>query len=57
MRLFTSVHLLVNGGFFLYNFTMKGVKNMEGYDNDSLLLMLDDDLFPVDEESKGESEK
>lgn len=30
---------------------------MEGYDNDSLLLMLDDDLFPVDEESKGESDK
>ena len=47
----------MNGGFFLYNFTMKGVKNMEGYDNDSLLLMLDDDLFPVDDDSKGESDK
>ena len=30
---------------------------MEGYDNDSLLLMLDDDLFPVGEESEGESDR
>lgn len=29
---------------------------MEGYDNDVLLLMLDDDLFPYGEEL-GESEK
>ena len=29
---------------------------MEGYDNDVLLLMLDDDLFPYGEESR-ESEK
>ena len=29
---------------------------MEGYDNDVLLLLLDDDLFPYGEESK-ESEK
>ena len=27
---------------------------MEGYDNDTLLLMLDDDLFPAEEEEKGE---
>lgn len=25
---------------------------MEGYDNDELLLLLDDDLFPAEEESK-----
>ena len=29
---------------------------MEGYDNDALLLLLDDDLFPYGEESR-ESEK
>ena len=29
---------------------------MEGYDNDALLMMLDDDLFPYGEDSK-ESEK
>ena len=57
MRLLSSDHLLVIGGFFLYNYTMKGVKNMEGYDNDSLLLLLDDDLFPVGEEQEKESEK
>lgn len=29
---------------------------MEGYDNDALLLLLDDDLFPCDEDAP-ESEK
>ena len=56
MRLFTVVYLIVNDGIFLYNYSKKEVKNMEGYDNDMLLLMLDDDLFPYGEEP-GESEK
>jgi len=31
---------------------MKGAKYMDSYDNDELLLVLDDDLFPVTDNSE-----
>ena len=36
---------MVNGSLFLYNFCGKQVQKVDSYDNDLLLLMLDDDLF------------
>ena len=30
---------------------------MDGYDNDSLLLLLDDDLFPCDDEPEERSDR
>lgn len=30
---------------------------MESYDNDWIILLMDDDLFPVEAEEKGRSEK
>ena len=57
IRLLPTLHLLVIGGLFLYNFAIRKERNrMEGYDNDALLLMLDDDLFPYGEDTP-ESEK
>ena len=36
---------MVNRSLFLYTFCRKKVRKMNSYDNDLLLLMLDDDLF------------
>ena len=40
---------MVNGSLFLYTFGRKKVRKVDGYDNDLLLLMLDDDLFWAEE--------
>lgn len=41
---------MVNGSLFLYTFHRKKVQKLDSYDNDLLLLMLDDDLFWEEEE-------
>ena len=41
---------MVNGSLFLYTICRKKVQKVDGYDNDFLLLMLDDDLFWVESE-------
>ena len=51
MSYLPAVHFLVDGGLFLYNGGRKGGGQMDSYDND-LILMLDDDLFPIIEESE-----
>ena len=48
----SSVHLLVEREILLYNHNMKGVNRMGSYDNDDMLLMLDDDLFFLDDEGE-----
>lgn len=48
--LLSSVRLLVERGILLYNQYTRGVNRMGSYDNDELLLLLDDDLFPCEEE-------
>lgn len=45
MNCLTPVHLLVDGGIFLYNFARKG-----GGSVDENGMLLDDDLFPVEED-------
>lgn len=42
--------LLAGGLLFLYHFTRKKVPEVEGYDNDIILLLLDDDLFWIPED-------
>ena len=45
-----AVHGLVSCPLFCYHFPQKEGVEMESYDNDGLLLFLDDDLFPVEPE-------
>lgn len=40
---------MVRAALFFYTFLQKGGAEMDGYDNDELLLLLDDDLFPIEE--------
>ena len=49
---------LANRHIFLYNFSQRkeGVY-MDSYDNDGLLLAMDDDLFPLETEKPEESDR
>jgi len=42
----------VIGGIFLYNSGVKVVDIVDSYDYDELLLLLDDDLFPIDNDTE-----
>ena len=44
------------GNFYIKYICQKEGESMESYDNDGLILLLDDDLFPCSEETE-ESEK
>ena len=49
---------IAGGLLFLYNFSQRkeGVY-MDSYDNDGLLLAMDDDLFPIEAEKPKESDR
>lgn len=47
---------IASGFLFLYNFSRKEGATMDSYDNDGIMMMLDDDLFFLDQEDQSEAE-